>query len=186
MPMRTDGIRNREMPEVRITLDALRYIVQALRAGPPRQQPSGVSGAQLFALQQIAAQGGASINAIAARTFTHQSSVSVVIQRLVDAGLVAKVPAEDDRRRIQLTVTPKGARELARASGTVQEALVSAVARLPASDRRTLARLLTTIARAVTPRGAKGHPPMFFEGGSPMEPKGTEAAAGRRSRPRRS
>jgi DNA-binding MarR family transcriptional regulator len=161
--MRTGGGRKPQLPEVRVTLDALRYIVQALRVGSDRQRTTGISGAQLFALQQIAGQRGASVNDIAAQTFTHQSSVSVVIQRLVDAGLVAKMPAGDDRRRRRLTVTAKGARALARGPGTVQEALVSAIAGLPTTDRRTLARVLTTIARAVTPRGAKPHPPMFFE-----------------------
>ena len=159
--MRTGKVTKKQRPEVRVTLDALRYIVQALRVGSDRT--TGISSAQLFALQQIADQGGASVNEIAARTFTHQSSVSVVIQRLVSAGLVARVPALDDRRRIQLTVTAKGARALARMPGTVQEALVSAVAGLPAADRRTLARVLTTIARAVAPASAKQHPPMFFE-----------------------
>ena len=149
-------------PEVRATLDAFRHIVQALRHGATGRRPA-VSGAQLFALQQIAAHPDASINEIAARTFTHQSSVSVVVQRLVDARLVVKVPAQDDRRRIRLAVTAKGQRALARAPGSVQEDLVSAIANLPAADRRALARLMTTLAHAVTPGGRPKHPPMFFE-----------------------
>ena len=55
------------------------------------------------------------MNEIAALTFTHQSSVSVVIQRLVRRGLVAKVPSRDDRRRHKLALTPKGRRLLSRA-----------------------------------------------------------------------
>jgi DNA-binding MarR family transcriptional regulator len=90
--------------------------------------------------------------------------VSVVIQRLVDARLVVKVPAKDDRRRTRLAITAMGKRALARAPGTVQEELVSAVASLPAADRRTLARLTTFVARAVTPGGKAKHPPVFFEG----------------------
>ena len=149
-------------PEVRVTLDAFRRIVQALRLGREGRAP-GVSGAQLFALQQIADHPDASVNDIAARTFTHQSSVSVVIQRLVEAGLVIKVPARDDRRRTRLTLTAKGRRALARVPGTVQEDLVSAISHLPASDRRALARLMTAVARAVAPAEKLTHPPMFFE-----------------------
>ena len=149
-------------PEVRATLDAFRRIVQALRVGRDGRVP-GVSGAQLFALQQIADHPDASVGDIAARTFTHQSSVSVVIQRLVEAQLVAKVPAQDDRRRTRLTLTAKGRRALARVPGTVQEDLVAAIASLRPSDRRALARLMTGIAGAVAPAERLKHPPMFFE-----------------------
>jgi DNA-binding MarR family transcriptional regulator len=150
-------------PDVRATLDAFRHIVQALRGGGRTRGAARVSPAQLFALQQIAAHPQASVNDIAARTFTHQSSVSVVIQRLVDARLVVKVPTDQDRRRMNLALTARGRRLLDRAPRSVQADLVAALSRLPAGDRRTLARLMTTVARAVTPQSARGRAPMFFE-----------------------
>ena len=115
-------------------------------------------------LQQIADHPESSVNDIAARTFTHQSSVSVVIQRLVAANLVAKVPAAHDRRLTRLTLTAQGRRALARTPRSVQQDLVAAVSGLPPADRRTLARLMTTLARAVTPARTAPRPPMFFEG----------------------
>lgn len=156
------GARRRPR-DVQAVLDAFRLIVQALRGGMEGRRASGISGAQLFALQQIAAHPHASVNDIAARTFTHQSSVSVVIQRLVQRKLVAKVPAPDDRRRTRLAITAGGTRVLARVPGTVQEDLVTAVSKLPAADRRKLASLMSTIARAVAPAGTRMPPPMFFE-----------------------
>jgi len=162
--MTTPRDQTRKAAEVRATLDAFRQIVQALRVGPDGRRRPGISGAQLFALQQIADHPEASVNDIAARTFTHQSSVSVVIQRLVTAGLVAKVPAPQDRRQTRLTLTARGRRVLAGVPRTVQQDLVEAVSSLPAADRRTLARLMTTLARAVTPPGKAPRPPMFFEG----------------------
>jgi DNA-binding MarR family transcriptional regulator len=158
---RQRGPAGSDAREVRATLDAFRHIFQALRGSHRRR--ASIGAARLFALQQIADHPNASVNDIAARTFTHQSSVSVVIQRLVATGLVVKVPAKDDARRTRLSVTAKGKRLLARAPGTVQEDLVSAVSSLTARDRRTLARLLTTIAHAVTPAGIQTPPPMFFE-----------------------
>src|SRR5437764_1001235 len=86
--------------DVREALDAFRRIVQALRlGGHESERGARLSSAQLFALQQIAEHPRISINELAARTFTHQSSVSVVVQRLVRRKLVAKVAASDDRRR---------------------------------------------------------------------------------------
>jgi DNA-binding MarR family transcriptional regulator len=161
-------------PDVRVALDAFRHIVQALRVGRAGGHSAGLGSAQLFALQQIAEHPDASINDVAALTCTHQSSVSVVIQRLVRQRLVAKVPSSQDRRRQRLGVTAKGRRLLGRAPVAVQEHLIAAIAALPAADRRTLARSLSAVARLVAPDGAAPHPPMFFE----------DRAKGGRSTPR--
>jgi DNA-binding MarR family transcriptional regulator len=149
--------------DVRVALDAFRRIVQALRAGRAAEERGGPGTAQLFALQQIAEHPDASINDIAALTCTHQSSVSVVIQRLVQQRLVAKVASSDDRRRQRLAVTAKGRRVLDRAPVAVQEHLIKAISALSKDDRRALARSLNAIAGAVAPDGAAPHPPMFFE-----------------------
>src|SRR5579872_2847648 len=108
--------------DVREALDAFRRIVQALRtASRETEQRLGVSAAQLFALQQLAALPGLSINELASRTFTHQSSVSVVVQRLVDRKLVEKVSSKDDRRRLRLAITDAGRQVLRRSPQPAQE-----------------------------------------------------------------
>ena len=154
-------------PDVQTALDGLRRIVQALRLGRAGQQRIGVSSAQLFALKQIADHPDASVNDIAALTFTHQSSVSAVIQRLVRRQLVAKTASRDDRRRQRLTLTVKGRRLLQRAPVAVQEQLIAAILALPTTDRRVLARALNSIVRRIALPDTAAHPPMFFEGVSP-------------------
>lgn len=161
-------------PDVRVALDAFRHIVQALRVGRAGEGYAGLGSAQLFALQQIAEHPDASVNDVAALTCTHQSSVSVVIQRLVRQRLVAKVASSQDRRRQRLAVTAKGSRLLGRAPAAVQEHLIAAITALPEADRRAFARSLTAVARLVAPDGAAPHPPMFFE----------DHAGGRRRTPR--
>src|SRR5437762_2112069 len=112
LPGRHQAVGTRSS-EVRTALDAFRRIVQALRVGARAgERRAGPSSAQLFALQQIAEHPGASINDVAALTFTHQSSVSVVIQRLVAQRLVAKVAASHDRRQLNLEITAAGRRVL--------------------------------------------------------------------------
>lgn len=148
--------------DVRAVLDGLRAIVQFLRrSSRDTQRRFNLSAAQLFALQQVATSPGASINEIAARTFTHQSSVSVVIQRLVARKLVAKLTAKDDRRRVRLAITESGRQLLRRSPQPVQERLIAGIASLRASDRRHLVESLTQIANTLTPRD--GPPPMLFE-----------------------
>jgi DNA-binding MarR family transcriptional regulator len=147
-------------PDVRVALDAFRRIVQALRVGGGGAGRAGLGSAQMFALQQIAEHPDASVNEIAALTCTHQSSVSVVIQRLVQQRLVARVASTQDRRRQRLAVTAKGRRVLGQAPVAVQEELIAAIASLPAAERRALAKSLSAVSRRVAPGG---HPPMFFE-----------------------
>jgi len=155
--------------EVRVALDAFRRIVQALRTDARHGDRRGpLSHAQLFALQQIARHPRSSINDIAARTFTHQSSVSVVVQRLVRRGLVEKIAASHDRRRHSLATTARGRRVLRRAATAVPERLIAALSSLPAAEGRAFADVLTRIAEAVSQ--GNGHPPMFMEGRTKRTP----------------
>ena len=163
-PARMGTVEAATSSDVRAALDAVRRIVQGLRvAGRDGERRAGLSSAQLFALQQIGEHPSASINELAALTFTHQSSVSVVVQRLVRRRLVAKVAAPDDRRRQRLELTARGRVVLERAPAAVQQRLIAAIAGLSPADRRVLSRSLTHVARSVAPKGAEPHPPMFFE-----------------------
>jgi DNA-binding MarR family transcriptional regulator len=148
--------------DVRAALDALRRIVQALRHPTATGGRQRLTSAQLFALQRVAEHPGLSLNELAALTFTHQSSVSVVVQRLVERGLVARVHASDDHRRLRLTLTREGRRVLHDAPPAVQDQLIAALRALPRAKRRTLAEALAALAQSVTPKD-EPHPPMFFE-----------------------
>src|SRR5205085_11390849 len=138
--------------DVRAVLDGLRRIVQFLRTSSlDTQRRFHLSAAQLFALQQIATFPGASVNDLSAHTFTHQSSVSVVVQRLVDRKLVAKMPSNDDRRRVRLAITEAGRQVLRRSPQPVQERLIAGIASLKPADRHQLVEALTQISRTLTP-----------------------------------
>jgi DNA-binding MarR family transcriptional regulator len=161
--------------DTRTAIDAFRAIVQALRTtARDAERRAGVSAAQLFALHELAQHAGLSVNELAARTFTHQSSVSVVVQRLADRRLILRRPSPDDGRRVQLEITAAGRRILRRAPEPVQQRLVAAVGALPPARRTLLAETLQEIARGVS---VEPRPPaMFFE----------DAGRGSRRRRRRS
>ena len=162
MPARASSAAPSFATDVRSALDAFRRIIQALRhASRETERRVGLSAAQLFALQQLANHAGASVNDLAASTFTHQSSVSVVVHRLVSQKLVAKVPSHDDRRRVRLALTDAGRAVLRRSPEPVQERLIAGIAGLPAGQREALIAALTSIADAVAFR--PGPPPMFLE-----------------------
>src|SRR5689334_15186059 len=91
------------------SMNAVRSIVRAQRINTRAVElKMGISLAQLFVLQQLADRPADSLNELAERTATHQSSVSVVVRRLVERGLVSRTASANDRRRIEIEVTPAG------------------------------------------------------------------------------
>ena len=164
-------------PATRQVLDAIRRIVRALRESSRATERSvGIGAAQLFVLQRLAAAPGLSLNELAARTFTHQSSVSVVVSRLVDRGLLTRTRGGDDGRRIAISATPAGRALLARAPAAAQERLLAGLGLMGARPRRELADLLGRLVdlMALPDR----NPPMFFE----AAPRGARDRKKRRAR----
>ncbi len=146
----------------RDVLDSLRRIVQALRESSSRAEHQlGITGAQLFVLETLSEVPSQSLNELAARTHTHQSSVSTVVTRLVEAGLVARQRSERDARRLELALTARGRRLIARTPGVVQNQLIRTIETLPARSRRQLAVLLRQVVGGLDTRETR--PPMFFD-----------------------
>lgn len=150
--------------DTRMVLEGLRRVVQALRVtARDAELRHGVSAAQIFILHLLERDGAASVSELAARSFTHQSSVSVVVTRLAAAGLVARERAADDARRAEIALTPRGRALLRRVPEPAQSRLVAALARVTATERRALARGLAALVREMgIADGAAG---MFFEDG---------------------
>src|SRR3954463_8082348 len=110
-----------EAGELTTVMDSLRALVRALRISTRAvEKEIGISGAQLFVLQQLLDSPARSVNDLAERTSTHQSSVSTVVSRLVDRGLVRREPSADDARRMEISITDRGRRLLDTAPRTAQ------------------------------------------------------------------
>jgi DNA-binding MarR family transcriptional regulator len=155
-----------------IIMDALRRIVQALRRASARyERDAGLTSAQMFILKTLSARPGGSVNDLAAATHTHQSTVSEVAARLEARGLIERRPAPSDRRRVELRLSPDGERLIAPKqptdAPTPQEALLAAIAALPAAKRDALAEGLSAL---IATAGLAGETPsLFFE--SPHTPQ---------------
>lgn len=157
--------------ETRSVLDSIRRIVRALRiSSRAAEKHAGLSGAQLFVLEKLAESDRAlSINEVAERTLTHQSSVSVVVQRLVKRKFIAVSRSREDARRIELLLTAAGRRAIRKSPGTAQERLIQALRAMPLTQRRNLAALLD---RLVHDAGlASAEPALFFEDEKPSRKK---------------
>jgi DNA-binding MarR family transcriptional regulator len=145
------------------TLDAIRALVGALaRSARSVERRTGVTTAQLFVLRQLAESDTLSLGEIADRTLTRQSTVSVVVARLVAQGLVRRDRAADDRRRLELSLTPAGRRLLARAPEPTTGRLLTALDELTNDQLQSLSAGLNALIAVlgVESRGAG----MLFEG----------------------
>jgi DNA-binding MarR family transcriptional regulator len=143
-------------------MNAVRSVVRALRLNTRSIEGKlGISLAQLFVLQQLAEKPAESLNELAERTATHQSSVSVVVRRLVERGLVTRVASSVDRRRVHIALTSAGEAMLRGAPPTVQSDLMQGMSRMNPEQRATLAELLELWLMASGIDLAA--PPMMFE-----------------------
>src|SRR5437667_8531599 len=113
---RSKRMSGEEESGARSVLDSIRRIVRFLRvASRDSEKRLGLSAAQVFVLHKLADVEPLSLNQLAERTLTHQSSVSVVVQRLVEQGLVERARSEVDGRSVMLSLTPTGRATLKKA-----------------------------------------------------------------------
>jgi DNA-binding MarR family transcriptional regulator len=148
--------------DVTRVMNSLRALVRALRISTRAvEKEIGISGAQLFVLQQLEDAPARSVNELADRTSTHQSSVSTVVSRLVDRGFVKREPSADDARRMEISITERGRQVVAAAPRTAQIRMREALCRMPAEQLHQVAAGLETLVREA---GFATEPvSMFFE-----------------------
>lgn len=131
-------------------VDAIRSLIQSLRvSGRAVEQRLGISSAQLSILQELAERPAQSVNELAGNTYTHQSSVSMVVSRLVDKDLVRRTSSHTDARRVSLSLTPAGRALVRKAPETAQTRLIAGLENLSRTDIRALADSLETVAKSV-------------------------------------
>lgn len=144
-------------------LDAIRKILRALRKSSRAAETEvGLSGAQLLVLQLLKTGKPLSVNELAEKTQTHQSSVSVVVTRLTDAGWVKRQTNAEDGRRVDVSLTAAGSKLLAKkAPPLAQEKIFSALNEMSPARQKLLAELLTEL---VERAGFANEPAtLFFE-----------------------
>ena len=124
-------------------MNALREVMRAFNVATKKlERQLGLSGSQLEALEILEENPGLSPSDLACRSSTDQSTASVVVKRLADAGYVERRQHDGDRRRTNLSLTPEGHAILAKAGPSVPMKLREAFTRMAASERVTLTQLL--------------------------------------------
>ena len=114
--------------------------------------------AQYLALQAVAG-GGASGAELARRTGVSGPAVSQLLATLVDAGLVEREAAAEDRRRQTLSLSAEGSGVLDSARAMLRRELATLLADIPRPEVDALARLLPFVEAALSGTAPPRRPP---------------------------
>lgn len=95
------------------------------------EQTCGVTGSQLWILQEVAKTPDIGISELADRLSIHQSTGSQLVEKLVGRNLIIKERSKEDQRRVGLRVTEEASRLLTNAPGPAEGILPEALQALP-------------------------------------------------------
>ena len=165
-------------------LQAVRGLVQALtQSARAVESKTGVTNAQLFLLRQIRDHPNITVNELAARAMTHQSTVSIVLSRLERRDLITRGTSQIDRRSVVLRLTAAGRRLLRRAPTPATSEILDALQRLTPTELSALTRGVRALDREFGIRD--GQAPMLFEEAKPERDRRTRSRARSLSAPAR-
>ena len=151
---RSDAGDQTKMLEV---LKLFRIIVKTIRGHYQMvENRSGVSGAQLWALAHIHDHPRTTVGALAKALAIHQSTASNLIGRLESVGLVERRRLREDQRTVELSLTPRGKKSLARAPRPLIGVLQQALADMPMRSLDGLHQHLSLLVRTMRVRDTKG------------------------------
>lgn len=97
------------------------------------EQTCGVTGSQLWILQEVANTPDIGVSELAERLSVHQSTCSQLVEKLVARGLVSKERSKEDQRRVGLCLTAEAAKILKNAPGPAEGILPEALQAMPES-----------------------------------------------------
>lgn len=138
-----DELNRAVLKSFRVIYGSVRYQFREV------QRSCGLSGSQVWILHEVNSADGIGISELAAKLAIHQSTCSQLVDKLVRAGHVIKHRLEEDQRRVQLRVSARGKRTLARAPGPAEGILPEAIAELSAGEVRSLYRNLQRVVAAL-------------------------------------
>lgn len=166
-------------------LNSFRCLVKSLRlADRAGLKEYGLGASQLYVLHELKRDAPLSINDLANRMATDQSTVSVVVAKLIDKGFVTRERSEADARRLDLTLTAKGHLTVRKLPPPIQHLIIDGVQRLPRGRAKALAESLQEICDVLGIRDE--HPPMLMDDEPAPKAKAKARRPARKVPPKRS
>ena len=146
--------RATQLPDVLQFMQQLWAIVHGLQKHSKKMQSElGVTGPQRLVLRVVGLFPGVSAGALASILHVHPSTLTGVLQRLGDQGMLRRVADAGDRRISLFWLTARGSRINALRRGTVEATVVDALKAVSSRDRASTQRVLTAIAQRLKETG---------------------------------
>lgn len=112
----------------------------------------GISGSQLWLLHEISTHPDLGVSRLAENLAIHQSTCSLLVEKLVKKQLVEKQRLAEDQRKVGLIVTPAGQAVLAKAPQPVDGILPQVLATL---DTEALQSLNASLRMVISKLGSR-------------------------------
>ena len=142
-----------ELPDVLQFMQLLWAVVHGLERTSKRMTADlGVTGPQRLVLRVVGLFPGTSAGDLAAILHVHPSTLTGILKRLTEQGLLLRVPDSQDRRRAILRLSNSGHRVNAVSRGTVEQAVRETIQGVSERDRAATRRVLDRLARKLEPR----------------------------------
>jgi DNA-binding MarR family transcriptional regulator len=119
------------------------------------EETCGVTGSQLWILQEVEKMPGIGVSELAERLAIHQSTCSLLVEKLVTHGLIIKERSKEDQRRVGLRLTEEAARILKKAPGPAEGILPEALQALPESTLLSLDKSLIKVIEQLSTKDEK-------------------------------
>lgn len=109
------------------------------------EETCGVTGSQLWILQEVEKTPGIGVSELAERLAIHQSTCSQLVEKLVTHGLIIKERSKEDQRRVGLCLTEEASKILKKAPGPAEGILPEALQALPETVLLSLDKSLVDV-----------------------------------------
>lgn len=141
------------MEDLAQAADRLFYAMRRSRAATVGRSPAGLSRAQLALLTPLAedsARGGLPVGKLAAHAEVSVPTATRMLNQLEANGVIVRVRAEDDERRVLIRLTDDGTHRLATMRGELRARQERALSQYTSEERRALAIQLRQLADIIT------------------------------------
>ncbi len=154
--MKTTGSRGRQGAQERDLGEALEFMRLLWALAHSLQKRSkqmeavlGVTGPQRFVIRIVGRFPGITAGRLARILHVHPSTLTGILRRLQQKGLVSRRADSRDRRRALLGLTARGRALDARAAGGIDEVVRATLAELPDARVQVAAQVLAALASSV-------------------------------------
>ncbi|MCC2679788.1 MAG: MarR family transcriptional regulator [Pseudobdellovibrio sp.] len=132
--------------EFQIVLNAIRKIVHDIRLSSSASEKNmGLSTAQIFVLHRLAQHESMSILELSQATFTNESSLEVVVSKLIDRRLIEYVYTSGFSSPAKMKITSQGSYLLDKCPSSVQQRLMLGFSKMTEEQQRSLAEGLKVL-----------------------------------------